>query len=209
MDAALLILAVAGVLLLGAISPGPSFVFVARTSVALSRADGVAAALGMGVGAVMLGVSALFGLFVLFQQADWLYWSFRLGGGAYLIYLAMRLWMGSATAIRLSQETRHGTTGLFRSFALALATQLSNPKAVVIYGGLFAALLPPHPTAWVYAALPPVILAVETGWYTTVAIAFSMERPRLAYVSSRRWIDRSAGAVLGWLGLRLILKSSP
>jgi len=38
-----------GVLLVGSISPGPSFVLVARTAVARSRRDGVAAALGIGI----------------------------------------------------------------------------------------------------------------------------------------------------------------
>ncbi len=36
-----------GVLLIGSISPGPSFVLFARTAVARSRRDGMAAALGM------------------------------------------------------------------------------------------------------------------------------------------------------------------
>lgn len=35
-------------LTLGAMSPGPSFVMVARTSLAVSRRDGLAAAVGMG-----------------------------------------------------------------------------------------------------------------------------------------------------------------
>ena len=47
--------AVASILLavlLGAMSPGPSFVLVARNSIGLSRRDGVATALGMGSGAI-------------------------------------------------------------------------------------------------------------------------------------------------------------
>ncbi len=47
------VLSIAGAITLGAMSPGPSFVVVARTAVATSRADGVAAALGMGVGGVL------------------------------------------------------------------------------------------------------------------------------------------------------------
>ena len=47
---------------LGAISPGPSFVFVARSAVALSRAEGLAAALGMGIGGVGFAALALLGL---------------------------------------------------------------------------------------------------------------------------------------------------
>src|SRR5262249_42673601 len=47
------VLSIAGAITLGAMSPGPSFVLVARTSVARSRADGLAMALAMGVGGVL------------------------------------------------------------------------------------------------------------------------------------------------------------
>ena len=58
--------AIAGALTLGAMSPGPSFVMVARTAVARSRANGLAAALGMGVGGLIYAVASLLGLQALF-----------------------------------------------------------------------------------------------------------------------------------------------
>lgn len=48
MDNTLSLLGIAGAMAVGAMSPGPSFVMVARTAVA-SRGDGLAAALGMGL----------------------------------------------------------------------------------------------------------------------------------------------------------------
>ena len=52
------LLTILGALLVGAVSPGPSFVFVVRTAVAQSRREGLAAALGMGVGACLYGALA-------------------------------------------------------------------------------------------------------------------------------------------------------
>ncbi len=49
-------------LLAGAVSPGPSFVLIARTAMGISRNDGVAAAIGMGVGSVLFAALALMGL---------------------------------------------------------------------------------------------------------------------------------------------------
>ena len=54
--------AILGTILLGAISPGPSFVVVARTAAAASRRDGLATALGMGVGGLVFASAALLGL---------------------------------------------------------------------------------------------------------------------------------------------------
>jgi threonine/homoserine/homoserine lactone efflux protein len=56
-------------------------------------------------------------------------------------------------------------------------------------------------------ALPPLIFVQESAWYALVALAFSASRPRAIYLRAKTWIDRAAGAVIGLLGVRLILES--
>ena len=46
--------AILGALMLGAMSPGPSFVVVAQRAVSLSRKDGIACAVGTGLSAAIL-----------------------------------------------------------------------------------------------------------------------------------------------------------
>jgi threonine/homoserine/homoserine lactone efflux protein len=197
-------------LALGAISPGPSFLFVMRTSVALSRRDGFAAAAGMGIGAAFISTLALVGVRALIAQVGWLYIAFKLVGGAYLVFLAWRLWRGAAapSAPAAEIETPRPARGLARSFFLALATQLSNPKTVVVIGGIFAALLPAHVPFWMYLVIPPIHLTIETSWYCFVAITLSSPRPRAIYLKARSGIDRAAGGLLGVLGARLIIESA-
>jgi threonine/homoserine/homoserine lactone efflux protein len=191
----------------GAASPGPSFVHVARTAIALSRADGLAAAFGMGVGGIVFAGLALLGLQALLAQTAWLCAALKLAGGLYLLYLALRLWRGAGDSVIVAESFAQRPAGLRQSFARGLAVQLSNPKAAVVYGGIFAALLPPSPPLWMIAALPPAILLIESGWYTVVALAFSADRPRAAYLRTKRWVDRLAGSVIGLLGLRLLVES--
>jgi threonine/homoserine/homoserine lactone efflux protein len=197
--------AILAALALGAASPGPSFVYVARTAVALSRPDGVAAALGMGIGGITFAALALLGLQAVLAQVAWLYAGLKLAGGLYLLLLAFRLWRGAGDAAVLPHGIGQRSPGLRRSFLLALATQLSNPKTAVAYASIFAALLPPAPLLWMIMALPPLILLIETSWYTVVALVFSAERPRAAYLRSKRWIDCLAASVIGLLGLRLLV----
>jgi threonine/homoserine/homoserine lactone efflux protein len=206
MNALVTLFAMLGTLLIGAISPGPSFVFIVRISVAQSRADGLAAALGMGVGAFLFGALALLGLHALMTQAAWLYWTLKIAGGLYLIYLAVLIWRHAAEPIAV-REAGAVKSNLRRSFALALATQLSNPKIVAVFGAVFAALLPPSPPLWLDLALPPLIFVQESAWYALVALAFSSARPRALYLHAKRWIDRAAGTVIGLLGVRLIIEA--
>jgi len=193
---------------LGAVSPGPSFLFVVRTSVALSRRDGLAAAAGMGLGAAIITTLALVGVRAVISQVEWLYIGFKLLGGAYLLYLAYRLWRSAPAKPTQDEASPMPRRGVGRSFLLALATQLSNPKTLVVISGIYAALLPAHVPLWMYLALPPIDFAMEGGWYAFVAVAMSSARSRAVYLSAQGWIDCAAGALLGALGLRLIFEST-
>jgi threonine/homoserine/homoserine lactone efflux protein len=195
-----------GALLIGAISPGPSFVFVVRTSVAHSRSEGLAAALGMGVGAFIYGSLAVLGLRTLMAEGGWILMGLKVAGGLYLAYLAWRIWQGAPEPVTVQHEGgRPSNAG--RAFWLGLLTQLSNPKIVAVFGAVFAALLPANPPVWLYIALPPLIFLQETAWYALVALAFSSSRPRAIYLGAKLWIDRVAAALIGVLGLRLIYEA--
>ena len=208
MSSLVALLAILGALAIGAISPGPSFVLVVRTSIAQSRRDGLAAALGMGAGGVVFAALALLGLQALLMQAAWLYLALKSAGGAYLIYLAIKLWRAAGEPIAVGVDSNAIEAKPGRSFLMGLMTQLSNPKTAVVYASIFAALLPARPPLWLVLALPPLVFAVEAGWYAAVALLFSSSRPRSVYLRSKHWIDRTAGAVLGALGVRLILEGA-
>ncbi len=209
MDPTLALFSILGALAVGAVSPGPSFVLVARTSIAVSRRDGLAAALGMGVGGVVFCSLALLGLHAVLAEVPWLYTGLKLAGGLYLVHLGVRIWQGARQPIAVPDTAEGGARGVARSFGFALATQLSNPKTAVVYASIFAALLPANPPLWVSAVLPPAIFTIEAGWYALVAVVFSAGRPRAAYLRSKTWIDRAAGAVMGALGVRLVAEAVP
>ncbi|MGQ9365513.1 LysE family transporter [Azospirillum sp. ST 5-10] len=214
-DTAIAVAGILGALTVGAVSPGPSFVLVARTAAAESRRAGLAAALGMGAGGLVFATLALIGLHAVLVRVDWLYGAFKLAGGLYLLHLGVRLWRGAGTPLTVAPvgapvgtpadgAAQGPAAGTGRPFALGLATQLSNPKTAVVYAGIFAALLPAGAPAWAAAVLLPGVFAIEAGWYAVVAVAFSEARPRAAYLRSKRWVDRAAGAVVGALGARLV-----
>jgi threonine/homoserine/homoserine lactone efflux protein len=200
------IVAILSALLIGAMSPGPSFVIVARNSIGLSRRDGLTTALGMGVGGVFFSGIALLGLYTLLAAVTWLYVSLKVAGGLYLIYLASKIWRNAPAPLALNQaqDGVNANSNPRKSFWIGLSTQLSNPKTSIYYGSIFAALLPQHPPLWCYFALPPAIFAIEAGWYTVVALCFSSSRPRELYLRAKTWVDRVAASAITALGLRLI-----
>src|SRR3954452_22831364 len=91
MDSFTTLMAVLLAILLGAMSPGPSFLVVARTAVASSRARGILAALGMGFGGAAFALAALLGLQLLLTAVPALYKALQVLGAAYLLLTAYRL----------------------------------------------------------------------------------------------------------------------
>jgi threonine/homoserine/homoserine lactone efflux protein len=206
-DTTLALLGIAGAMTVGAMSPGPSFVMVARTAVT-SRSDGLAAALGMGAGGLVFAIAALAGLQAAFLAVPALYLAIKGLGGAYLVYLGLRIWRGARQPLAVMQEAGDSPQRLQgrgkRTFLLGLATQVSNPKTAVVYASIFAAFLPREVPLVLALAVPAVIFCIETGWYSIVALALSSAAPRSTYLRYKVWIDRAAGGVMGLLGLRLV-----
>ncbi len=209
MDPVVALLGILGGLAVGVVSPGPSFLMIARSSVSVSRQAGLAASVGMGLGGVLFAGLALFGLHSLLTQFAWLYAGLKIVGGLYLLWMAYRLWRGASVPLTVTADGPTAPTGLWRAFTLGFVTQISNPKTAVVYGSIFAALLPAEPSSWLLLALPPSVFVVEAGWYAIVAFAFSAEQPRAAYLRSKGWVDRVAAAAMGGLGLRLVADAAP
>lgn len=200
MEGVLAVLSIAGAITLGAMSPGPSFLLVARTSAARSRGDGLAMALAMGVGGMLFAVLALAGVHVVLSTVPLLYAALKALGGAYLIHLGWRIWRNAARPVDLGSAVESSS----RSFWLGLVTQISNPKTALVYASVFVSLLPKEMPLWATLVLPVLIFCIEAGWYSIVALALSSPAPASAYLRWKRWIDRAAGGVMGLLGVKLI-----
>lgn len=195
-------------LVLGAVSPGPSFLMVARTALVASRKDGLAAALGMGVGGVILCAVALLGLLAVFAAIPMLYLALKVLGGAYLMYLGFRIWRGASLPLVVANAAaQNQPIRLKRHFLLGLATQLSNPKTAIVYASIFASLLPGDTPKAVLMMLPALIFVIETTWYAVVAVVLSAPVPRDRYLASKAWLDRVAGSIMAVIGLKLLCES--
>jgi threonine/homoserine/homoserine lactone efflux protein len=192
-------------LLAGVVSPGPSFVMAARTAVARSRADGLALALGLGCGATLVAALCLAGLHALLTAVPMLYIALKVLGGLYLAWLAWNIWRAAPQPLNVDlAASGYERSSLAVSFRLGLLTQLSNPKAAVVYGSVFAALLPAQfPLA---AALLVVlgVLVMEAGWNVMVVLLLSSAAPRAVYLRFKTVVDRVAAGVMGCLGVRLV-----
>lgn len=190
---------------LAMLSPGPNVLVVTQTAASRTRRAGVLVALGVATGAALWSGAALLGLSALFMQVGWLYAALTFAGGAYLLYLSFRLWRGASRPLVLTAGEPVTSQTDWQAFCLGLLTNLTNPKALVFYGSIFAALLTPELPAWVKLAAFGIIVGNSVIWHGALACFFSAGRAQRFYQRVKGGIDRVAALVLALLALRLIL----
>jgi threonine/homoserine/homoserine lactone efflux protein len=188
--------------LIAAASPGPAVLMTARTGMTEGFATGVWVAVGVGLGAVVWAIAALFGLAVLFQIAPALLWGYKLAGGLFLCWIAWRMWSHATVPLDL---TATGDVARTRAsaFRLGLITNLANPKPAVFFGAVFVGTVPPGTTLpWIASLLVAVFLN-EVICNIIVARAFSFDAPRRTYARLKTGIDRTFGGILALLGVKI------
>lgn len=187
---------------IGVVSPGPSFVLVAKTSLSEGRAVAIGSALGMGLAGACYALLAVLGLAAALTNFPDLFTVIRFLGGAYLAYLAVSMFIHAKRPLPSSASVvTKPRSGLMQG----TITQLSNPKTVVFYSSVFAALMPAQPDLWLLIALPVALGLIETGWYVLVATFFASDSASALYSRRKAVIDRTAGVVMLLLAAKLLL----
>jgi len=177
---------------------------VARTAASSGRSNGLNAALGMGLGALIFAVASLLGLNAVFLAVPALYLSLKAFGGLYLAYLGFCIWRGATQPFEVSVSAESaGLTPRQSYLLLGFATRISNPKTDIVYASVFAAFLPTSPSIQYNIAVVALVFFIESGWYAIVVTALSSEAPRSTYLKYKKWVDRCAGSNMGALGLKL------
>lgn len=190
------LLALVGVWIVGAYTPGPDMLLVIQRSLS-SRWAGFAAMSGVVTGvAIWLGASMLGLAAVLQANEDLLHW-LQLAGGGFLVFMgatglrsawpiaretvAARRGYAAATSSRSGSvrgvQTKAKTRSLRGDYARGLATNLSNPKAVVFFGSLLAPFLYPGGAQLSLAAslgLFALLVAIGALAFASVTLAASL-----------------------------------
>jgi len=191
-------------ILFGAMSPGVSFLLVARTAMSSSRRVALSVAAGLGFGALIFAVIALAGLHTLLTMVPSLYTALKVAGGCYLLWLALKILRRPSN--RVIDSAAIDEVSASKAFLTGVLTQISNPHTALVFASIFSAALSKNIQPAMYIILPLMAFVIDVLWYAIVACLLSSDRPRLAYIKYRKFIDKLSGGVMAFLGLRLLLK---
>ncbi len=135
---AMIAVALAGLAL--SVTPGPSMLYVLSRTVGQSRAAGLASALGLCLGGIVLAVATALGLAAVFEQSEWVVTVLRYVGSAYLIWLGVDMIRGARAESRVTLSVEKVRQKPLRSIIWqGVVVEVLNPKTVLF----FALFLPP------------------------------------------------------------------
>lgn len=205
--------------LVALISPGPDFLTVLRLSAGGSRRSGVLAGLGVVTGQAAWVIAALAGVTALLDRYERVYLVLRLAGALFLIGYGLIVlrgaWRrraaaeaerapGAERALDAPELGRQPAVSGWRSWRLGLVCNLSNPKALVFFGALFATVLPPHLSVGERVGIVAVMLGMGLGWFLLVAMVASVPAASAAYTRAQRMIDTVTGGLFVAVGGALV-----
>lgn len=189
--------------LAAAASPGPAVLLAARTGLSAGFIKAVPLSAGLGLGAVIWAAAALFGLALLFEIFPALFWSFRLAGGLFLVWIAFQMWRHASDPIGDAAAAQgRGSWALFSQGTL---TQLANPKPAIFFGAVFAGTVPPGTSFGWLIALLVMVFVNEMACTLGIARLFSLQHTRSLYLRAKTAIDRVFAGILGCLGVKIAL----
>ncbi|DAB33580.1 MAG: hypothetical protein PWQ42_882 [Sulfurospirillum sp.] len=208
MNEYLFILPISLALLLGVMSPGPSFLVVANAAMSHSRKKALFISLGMGLGALVFAFLASSGLYILLKAMPALFLVFKICGGLYLCYLAYKIISHAKSPLKQEEKTLTcKEESAYRFFLIGLFTQLSNPKTAIVIGGIFAAFMPENASLFSYALLCFIAFVLDASWYSIVALTLSTKKAQKAYSRYQSYINYLSGGIMGLIGAKLAISA--
>ena len=192
----------AGILL--NLTPGPDTAYILGRSIAQGREAGIASALGICVGSILHSCAAALGLSAILGTSAVAFAAIKLLGAAYLIFLGIKMLLDRRRQLSLPSNFRRRTT--MAAFRQGVFTNVLNPKVALFFLAFLPQFIDPASNMKVFAFLMLGLTFVTTGtiWCLILAWFASAFSERLRTNETiGQWLNRAAGALFVFLGLRL------
>jgi threonine/homoserine/homoserine lactone efflux protein len=208
MDSPLALYVVASLALI--LTPGQDMIYVATRSLAQGRFAGVCSALGVIVGILVHTALAAAGVSAILQASESLFLALKLVGAGYLAYLGIRLILSEAPALGFGPATP--ALRPWSLFWQGVLSNVTNPKIVLFFFAFLPQFVDPagaNPTRELVAL---GVLYALMGLPVKVGVALAAGTLAARFARSpaaARWINRTSGAILVGLGLKLAATERP
>ncbi|NNK85436.1 MAG: LysE family translocator [Desulfobacterales bacterium] len=189
-----------------AASPGPGVFATVARALASGFRPALAVISGIVLGDIIFLMLAVFGMSIIAQALGDLFFIVKICGGAYLIFLGIRIWLREPAPD--SNKNDNSNKPGWGNFVSGLIITLSNPKVILFYCGflptfLDLSILTPSDLALVVVIITFVLACV----LSTYALLASRARRMFTNLKAARRLNRAAGGVMIATGVAIATRS--
>lgn len=184
-------------------SPGPATLNIAGTAMTSGRRYALAMASGVSSGSLMWSTAAAFGLGAVMLANVWVFEVMRYFGAGYLIFLAIK---SARSALKPGDLAAKGGlyTSVKRAYASGLALHLTNPKAILFFGSLYAVGVPTQASPLTLLTIIAAVAIQSTLVFHGYALLFSSAPAVRVYLRLRRWFEGVFALAFGYAGFKIL-----
>ena len=185
--------------LLAVASPGPDFAMVVRQSLAHGRRAATWTAVGIGSAILVHVAYALLGIGLVLRTNPVAFTVLKFLAAGYLAWMGIRALLarpcptlGAEPGLGEGDIARPGVPSPRAAWTTGVLTNVFNPKVTLFIVAVFTLVDPATPKlAQVSYGL--YISAMTMAWFSVVAVFFTREPVRRAFLRAGVWIDRAMG----------------
>jgi threonine/homoserine/homoserine lactone efflux protein len=196
-------LTVVSIVMLGAMSPGPSLAVVLRHTLSGGRRHGCTAAIAHGAGVGLYAFACISGLAFLITTSPGLFRAFQWAGAAYLAWLGTRGLLAKAPPQSEQPLTPAHASAARDGFLIVFL----NPKIAIFFIALFSQVIGAETGLLARFSYAATAWSIDTAWYLVVAWLFSIPRWLDKLKRHAIWFERLFGIILLALAARLLLET--
>jgi threonine/homoserine/homoserine lactone efflux protein len=194
-------LTLAGICILGAMSPGPSLAVIVRHSVHGGRRQGMIAASAHGLGIGLYALLSVLGIAALLLTAPTLLWGLQLGGALFLLYLA---WQAGRRAIFATGGAVPAPASGGQAWRDGFLMAFLNPKAALFFIALFSQFVVAGQSLSSKVGMAALAMGIDTAWYLLVALLLGSTAARQRFLQLQRQLEALFALLLAALALRML-----
>lgn len=189
---------------IAAASPGPGMAAVVARGLGGGFRSAFPMVLGLVLGDLVFLSCATFGLAALAQQFSTVFVAVKWAGAAYLLYLAVKLWMARPGADDLRAAAAQG---FVRTMLAGFSLTLGNPKTIVFYLALLPTLIPlERMTVLGFVELVATVTVLLTLIGSAYGAAAASARDLFRSPTAQRRMNRTAGTIMAGAAAAIVAR---
>ncbi len=188
-----------------AATPGPGVFATISRSLASGFVPSLGVICGIVTGDIIFLLFAILGMSVIAQVMGNLFIIIKLIGGAYLIFLGIKIWRSKPVMV---QESTKKMGLKYGNFLSGLVITLSNPKVILFYCGFLPTFLDLSALSLFDIGIVAIIVSLVLS-SVLIFYAYLASRARQLFASTRsvKRLNRTAGGVMIATGVAIAAKS--